>query len=89
VLHVHRTPAGSIVRDISKPTPLICLDIVREFLRLPGLRLTPAQVRRLWNLSPDGCARVLDSLISDGLLEVEYDGCYILSINRYRTNRLA
>jgi hypothetical protein len=86
VLPVHRTPAGSIVRDFTKPTPLLCLDIVHEFLVQPRLRLTPTQVRRLWSLSPDRCAAVLQSLVSDGYLEVEPDGRYVLSINKmYRT----
>jgi DNA-binding IclR family transcriptional regulator len=74
------------VRDVPKPTPLLCLDIVREFLVQPRLRLTPTQVRRLWSLSPECCAAVLQSLVSDGYLEVEPDGRYVLSINKmYRT----
>lgn len=86
MLQVHRTPAGSIVREVSKPAPLVCLDIVREFLLQPRLRLTSGQIRRLWHLSPDACGRVLDSLVSDDLLQIEPDGRYVLSINKmYRT----
>jgi DNA-binding IclR family transcriptional regulator len=86
VLQLHRTPAGSIVRDVSKPTALVCLDIVREFLLQPRLRLTAGQIRRLWHLSPEACSCVLDSLVSDGLLQFEHDGRYVLSINKmYRT----
>jgi DNA-binding IclR family transcriptional regulator len=83
---VYRTPAGSIVRDISKPLALVCLDIVREFLVQPRLRLTATQVGRLWNLSPERCSAVLGSLVKDGYLELESDGRYVLSINKmYRT----
>jgi hypothetical protein len=86
VQQVYRTPAGSIVRDIAKPTALVCLDIVREFLLQPRLRLTATQIRRLWSLTPERCASVIESLISDGFLEMEADGRYVLSINKmYRT----
>ena len=77
-----RTPAGSIVREIAKPTALVCLDIVREFLLQPRLRLTATQVRRLWNLTPERAALVLGSLVSEGYLEQERDGRYVLSINK-------
>ncbi len=70
------------MRDISKPPQLICLDIVREFLVQPRLRLTSGQVMRLWHLTPDGCRRVLESLVSDGFLQIEPDGRYVLSINK-------
>ena len=39
-----------------------------EFRDMPGMRLTFAQVKRLWNLSNDQCSRVLDFLTSTGLL---------------------
>ena len=44
-------------------------DVVRrEFNEMPGMRLTRAQVRRLWNLSSPECDEVVDALISDGFL---------------------
>lgn len=90
MLQTYRTPAGSIVRDFTKPTPLVCLDIVREFLLMPGLRLTAAQVRRRWHLSPETCRGAIESLVADRLLEIEEDGTYVLSINKmYRMNRPA
>lgn len=42
--------------------------IEAEYREMPGMRLTFAQVRRLWNLSPDECARVLDYLLDSGVL---------------------
>lgn len=85
-LQVHRTPAGSIVRDLPKPTPLVCLDIVREFLNQPRLRLTTTQVARLWNLPAERSSAILQSLVKDGYLELEPDGRYVLCINKmYRT----
>ena len=83
---LYRTPAGSIVRSIAKPLPLVSLDIVREFLVQPRLRLTSSQVARLWNLTPERCSVVLEALVSEGYLEVERDDRYVLCINKmYRT----
>lgn len=42
--------------------------IEAEFREMPGMRLTFAQVKRLWNLSNDQCSRVVDYLTSTGLL---------------------
>ncbi|MGB2716543.1 MAG: hypothetical protein WBC51_20335 [Vicinamibacterales bacterium] len=44
-----------------------------EYREMPGMRLTFAQVRRLWNLSADECARVLDYLVSSGVLTQDDD----------------
>ena len=45
------------------------IDVVRrEFNEMPGMRLTRAQIRRLWNLSSPDCDEVVDALISDGFL---------------------
>lgn len=81
-VQVRRTPAGSIVREMAKPVPLVSLDIVREFLLQPRLRLTAGQVARLWNLTPDQSSLVLRTLVSDGYLELEPDGRYVLCINK-------
>ena len=39
-----------------------------EFLEMPGLRLTPAQARRLWNLEGDLCREVIDALVAEAFL---------------------
>lgn len=39
-----------------------------EYLEMPGMRLTLSQAARLFNLEPAHCARVLDALVSDGVL---------------------
>jgi hypothetical protein len=51
-------------------------EIVREFDEFPAMRLTAAQVRRLFTLRPDVCQRVLTALCSDRLLDVGRDGRY-------------
>jgi hypothetical protein len=47
-----------------------------EFREMPGMRLTEAQVRRLWNLSPDECGAVLEFLLDLGQLECDPSGRY-------------
>lgn len=42
-----------------------------EYREMPGMRLTFAQVRRLWNLSSQDCDRVLAYLVSSGRLTLD------------------
>ncbi len=76
MLHVHRTPAGSIVRDDPRAIAAVRDEIVREYLAQPGLKLTFHQARRLWDLSPERCTGVLSELVRDGVLEITPDGGY-------------
>jgi hypothetical protein len=50
------------------------LDALRriraDYLEMPGLRLTVAQGARLWNVSLDGCAALLDQLVAEGFLRL-------------------
>jgi len=39
-----------------------------EFLEMPGLQLTPAQARRLWNLEGELCGAVIEALIAESFL---------------------
>jgi hypothetical protein len=39
-----------------------------EFREMPGLRLTPAQARRLWGLEQEVCRAVIDTLVSTAFL---------------------
>jgi hypothetical protein len=39
-----------------------------EYKEMPGMRLTFAQIRRLWNLSNEECGNALDHLVSAGRL---------------------
>jgi hypothetical protein len=64
------------VRDDPKATAAIRDEIVHEFLAQPGLKLTFHQARRLWNLTPDRCMAVLESLVRDQVLEITFDGGY-------------
>ena len=45
------------------------LERVRgEFNEMPGLRLTPEQAARLWNLEPRACGEVLRNLVAASFL---------------------
>jgi len=48
-----------------------------EFLEMPGLRLTPAQVERLCGVEQTICKIVLDALVDAAFLRVSADGAYM------------
>lgn len=49
----------------------------REFLEMPGLRLTPAQAARLWALDRPTSERLLDDLKMVGFLLKNREGAYM------------
>lgn len=48
--------------------PNLHARIRAEYHEMPGMRLTAPQAARLFNLEPASCVRVLDALVSDGIL---------------------
>lgn len=48
-----------------------------EFDEMPGMRLTAAQVRRLWNLTLGECEQVLNHLCTEGFLVRDRQGRYL------------
>jgi hypothetical protein len=56
-------------------------DVLRrvqgEFLEMPGLRLTEAQARRLWNLDAASCTALLGALIDANFLFRTRDGAFM------------
>src|ERR1700745_4009758 len=48
-----------------------------EFLEMPGLRLTPAQARRLWRLDKIACDAVLGALVDARFLAKTRDGAFV------------
>jgi DNA-binding GntR family transcriptional regulator len=50
--------------------------ICREYLALPGLRLTPTQVERIWGVSASTCHALLRRLTDDRFLVRRADGTY-------------
>ena len=54
----------------------LALVIESEFREMPGMRLTLAQVRRLWNLSAEDAAKTMSNLIAEGRLTCDATGRY-------------
>ncbi len=56
-------------------------DVLRrvqgEFLEMPGMRLTEAQARRLWNLDAASCQALLDALVDSQFLFKTRDGAFM------------
>lgn len=56
-------------------------DVLRrvqgEFLEMPGLRLTEAQARRLWNLDAASCRALLTALVDANFLFLTRDGAFM------------
>jgi len=48
-----------------------------EYVEMPGLRLTPAQARRLWGLERDVCDAMLGALVDAKFLSQTRDGAYV------------
>ena len=63
------------------PEPIATEDVLRrvqgEFLEMPGLRLTEAQARRLWNLDQASCAALLGALVDAKFLFKTRDGAFM------------
>jgi hypothetical protein len=54
------------------------VQLVRaEYLEIPGLHLTEAQVRRLWSLDPTTSEALLDTLVRAGFLRRTRDAGYV------------
>ncbi len=48
-----------------------------EFLEMPGMRLTEAQARRLWNLDAVSCQELLGALVDAKFLFRTRDGAFM------------
>lgn len=51
--------------------------IRREYLALPGLRLTEEQVCRIWGLEPVVCRTIMRTLVESRVLACAPDGRYV------------
>jgi hypothetical protein len=74
-------PKALSIRNLGRQQPATrsVIDRVRsEFAEMRGLSPTLAQAARLFDLSPDDCARLLGRLVQDGSLLQGKDGRYRL-----------
>jgi len=62
----------------SDPSVTDWLQIVRaEYLEMPGLCLTAAEVQRLWGIDSTTCKGVLDALLRTGFLRRTRSAGYV------------
>jgi hypothetical protein len=52
--------------------------IQAEYLEMPGLQLTMAQMRRLWGLEDQACRRILEELVATHFLRRTARDQYVL-----------
>jgi hypothetical protein len=61
----------------SEPSDDLIRRVRGEFLEMPGLRVTPAQARRLWGLDDASCAALLATLLETEFVFRTRDGAYM------------
>jgi hypothetical protein len=59
-----------------------------EFLEVPGLHLTRAQIQRLWDLECEACTDVLETLLLERFLLVTAAGRYCRNVPRQAAPRI-
>jgi hypothetical protein len=64
-------------RENAEPSDELIRRVRGEFLEMPGLRVTPAQARRLWGLDDASCSALLATLLETEFLFQTRDGAYI------------
>ena len=76
-----QVPAGTHVerRDLPARYALV-RRIYREFQEMPGLAVTPGQAARLFGLSPDTAARILERLAATDVLHQTRNGQFTLRV---------
>ena len=70
-------PMAAVSRNRVRPGAEVTAHLIEaEFREMPGMRLTHAQIRRLWNLSQPECDEVLERLRRSGSLVMDEAGRY-------------
>ena len=62
--------------------------IQSEYREMPGLKLTRAQMQRLWGLEPNICQELIDSLVAALVLRRTVEGRYVTCGTRRRSSWL-
>jgi len=62
----------------NRPTEEELRRVQGEFLEMPGLQLTMAQMRRLWGLEDQACRRILEELVATHFLRRTAREQYVL-----------
>ena len=68
---------AAVSRNRVRPDAEVTAHLIdAEFREMPGMRLTLAQIRRLWNLSQPECEAALEQLRRAGDIVVDETGRY-------------
>jgi hypothetical protein len=65
------------MRQPPSATEIVLRRVQGEFREMPGLRLTPAQARRLWGLDEESCEALLGALVASKFLARTRDGSFV------------
>ena len=69
---------GASTSTVDEVSERLIRQVRAEFLEMPGLCLTRAQVQRLWSLEPGTCEALLSSLIEARFLRRTARGLFVL-----------
>jgi len=72
---LERTPVTGT--RLTPPMWSVALRIRSEYREMPGLKLTEAQARRLWDLDGDTCRSVLTTLLDQRFLKRTENGMFV------------
>ena len=64
-------------RQSLRATDEVLRRVRGEYLEMPGLRLTEAQARKLWNLDAASCQELLGALVDSKFLFRTRDGAFM------------
>ncbi len=62
-----------------EPLDDVLRRVQREFIEMPGMRLTSAQAQRLWGLDRAACDTLLGALVDAKFLFRTRDGAFVRS----------
>jgi hypothetical protein len=63
----------------TRPPDWLLVRVRGEYFEMPGLRVTPSQACRLWQVDAETCERLLDHLVRENFLSKTASGFYIAS----------
>ena len=72
---------------MSPVTEALLVRIRGEFREMPGLQLTFAQARLMWQVDTPTCSAVLQALVDEGFLVGRPDGRFVAAFSRETANR--
>lgn len=71
---------------MSPVTEALLVRIRGEFREMPGLQLTFAQARLMWQVDTTTCSAVLQALVDEGFLVGRPDGRFVAASSRETAN---